>query len=143
MTALHWAVQRRDLEMMNVLLMPARIARPHQPHRREAALSRGDNGDAAAIARLLDAGEDANAVLTAEGETVLMLTSYTGNPAAVKLLLDRGADANTQQFRGQTALMWAAAEGHAEVVKLLLARGADPACPRRRRRNPSAGRRAA
>ena len=79
------------------------------------------------IARLLDAGEDPNAVLTAEGETVLMLTSYTGNADAVKLLLDRGADPNTQQFRGQTALMWAAAEGHADVVKLLLARGADPA----------------
>ncbi|HET7609953.1 MAG TPA: ankyrin repeat domain-containing protein, partial [Gammaproteobacteria bacterium] len=85
------------------------------------------NGDAAAIARLLDAGEDANAVLTAEGETVLMLTAHTGNAEAVKLLLDRGADANAQQVRGQTALMWAAAEGHAAVVKLLLARGADPA----------------
>jgi ankyrin repeat protein len=84
------------------------------------------NGDAGAIARLLDAGEDANAVLTGEGETVLMLTSHTGNPEAVKLLLDRGADPNIQQFRGQTALMWAAAEGHADVVKLLLARGADP-----------------
>jgi ankyrin repeat protein len=65
-------------------------------------------------------------VLTAEGESVLMLTSYTGNPAAVSLLLARGADPNTQQFRGQSALMWAAAEGHAEVVKLLLEHGADP-----------------
>ena len=127
MTALHWAVERRDLAMMNVLL---EAGAKHDLTNRTGAKPlylAAMNGDAAAIARLLDAGEDANAVLTAEGETVLMLTSHTGNPEAVKLLLDRGADPNTQQVRGQTALMWAAAEGHADVVKLLLARGADPA----------------
>jgi ankyrin repeat protein len=83
------------------------------------------NGSAAMIARLLDAGDDANAVLTGEGETVLMLTAYTGSPDAVKLLLDRGADVNGQQIRGQTALMWAAEQGHTAVVRLLVARGAD------------------
>jgi ankyrin repeat protein len=125
MTALHWAVQRRDLEMTNLLLNAgADVGIANRTGAKPLYLA-AVNGDAAVIARLLDAGEDANAVLTAEGETVLMLTSYTGNPAAVKLLLDRGADPNVQQFRGQTALMWAAAEGHAEVVKLLLARGAD------------------
>src|SRR5688572_5436297 len=127
MTALHWAVQRRDLPMMNVLL---EAGAKHDLTNRTGAKPvylAAINGDAAAIARLLDAGEDANAVLTAEGETVLMLASHTGNPGAVKLLLDRGADPNTQQVRGQTALMWAAAEGHADVVKLLLERGADSA----------------
>jgi ankyrin repeat protein len=127
MTALHWAVQRRDLDMMNALL--AAGAKPDSINRTGAKplYLAAMNGDAAAIARLLDAGEDANAVLTAEGETVLMLTAHTGNRDAVQVLLDRGADPNTQQFRGQTALMWAAAEGHAKVVELLLARGADPA----------------
>jgi ankyrin repeat protein len=127
MTALHWAVQRRDLEMTNALLNAgADFKVTNRTGAKPLYLAAG-NGDAAVIARLLDAGEDANAVLTGEGETVLMLTSYTGNPEAVKLLLDRGADPNTQQFRGQTALMWAAAEGHADVVRLLLARGADAA----------------
>jgi ankyrin len=126
MTALHWAVQRRDLQMTSLLLdSGADFSVTNRTGAKPLYLA-AVNGDAAVIGRLLDAGEEANAVLTAEGETVLMLTSYTGNPAAVKLLLDRGADANTQQFRGQTALMWAAAEGHAEVVKLLLQRGADP-----------------
>ena len=41
MTALHWAVQRRDLAMIDVLLGGRREARPHEPHGREAAVSRG------------------------------------------------------------------------------------------------------
>jgi ankyrin repeat protein len=126
MTALHWAVERRDLPMMNALL---EAGAKHDVANRTGARPlylAATNGDAAAIARLLDAGEDANALLTAEGESVLMLTAQTGNAEAVKVLLDRGADPNTQQLRGQTALMWAAAEGHAGVVKLLLERGADP-----------------
>ena len=126
MTALHWAVQRRDLEMTNLLLNAGADYRITNRTGAKPLYLAAINGDAAVIARLLEAGEDPNAVLTAEGETVLMLTSYTGNADAVKLLLARGADPNTQQFRGQTALMWAAAEGHAEVVKMLLASGADP-----------------
>jgi ankyrin len=127
MTALHWAVQRRDVPMVDALLdAGAKLDVTNRTGTKPLYLA-AQNGDAATIARLLDAGEDANAMLTAEGESVLMLTAYTGNADAVKLLLDRGAEPNTQQVRGQTALMWAAAEGHAPVVALLLARGADPA----------------
>jgi ankyrin repeat protein len=127
MTALHWAVQRNDLEMTNLLLNAG--ADYHIANRTGATplYLAAVNGNAAIIEGLLEAGEDANAVLTGEGETVLMLASYTGNPAAVEVLLDRGANANAQQVRGQSALMWAAAEGHTDVLKLLIERGADVA----------------
>lgn len=127
MTALHWAVQRRDLPLTDLLLdAGADYAAANRTGAKPLYLA-AMNGDAAIIGRLLEAGESANAVLTAEGETVLMLAAYTGNPEAVKVLLDRGADPNVQQARGQSALMWAASEGHTAVVELLLARGADPA----------------
>jgi ankyrin repeat protein len=127
MTALHWAVQRRDLALADLLLdAGADYTAPNRTGAKPLYLA-AMNGDAGIIGRLLDAGEDANAVLTAEGETVLMLASYTGNADAVKLLLDRGANPNAQQARGQSALMWAASEGHTAVVETLLARGADPA----------------
>ena len=125
MTALHWAVHRNDLEMTNLLLGAGADFRITNRTGARPIYLAANNGNADLIATLLAAGEDPNAVLTTEGETVLMLTAYTGNPAAVTVLLERGADVNARQFRGQSAVMWAAAEGHSEVVKLLIDRGAD------------------
>src|SRR5215510_4511335 len=74
----------------------------------------------------VEAGADAKALSTPDGETILMSAARTGNVDAVRMLLDRGADVNAREsYKGQTALMWAAAERHAPVVKLLLERGAD------------------
>ncbi|HEX5048220.1 MAG TPA: ankyrin repeat domain-containing protein [Gammaproteobacteria bacterium] len=127
MTALHWAVQHDDADMVDALLVAGADFRLTNRTGVRPLYLATVNGSAAVIGRLLDAGEDANAVLTTEGETVLMLTAQTGNPAAVKVLLDRGANPNVQQSHGQTALMWAAEQGHTEVVKLLLSRGANAA----------------
>jgi ankyrin repeat protein len=142
-TALHWAVRRNDLDMVDALLAAHADYRLANRVGVRPLYLAAMNGNADVIARLLDAGDDPNSVLTGEGETVLMLTAYTGNPAAVKLLLDRGAGVNAQQFRGQTALMFAAAEGHTDVVKLLLARGADPgistAASTKQERRPAGG----
>jgi ankyrin repeat protein len=127
MTALHWAAQRDDVEIADLLLEAGADFKLANRTGAKPLYLAAINGSAEMIARLLEAGEDPNAVLTTEGESVLMLTAYTGNAAAVETLLDRGADVNLQQARGQTALMWAAAEGHTDVVKLLIRRGADVA----------------
>jgi ankyrin repeat protein len=125
-TALHWAVHWNDAEAVALLLRaganPAATNRYGASPLSEAATS----GSAGVVKALLDAGADAKALATPDGETVLMTAARAGNVDAVRLLLDRGADVNARErYKGQTALMWAAAERHAAVVKLLLERGAD------------------
>jgi ankyrin repeat protein len=125
-TALHWAVHWNDQEAVMLLLRaganPAVVNRYGASPLSEAVTS----GSGAMIEALLNAGADARAAATADGETILMRAARAGNLDAVRLLLDRGADVNAvERYRGQTALMWAAAERHTAVVRLLLERGAD------------------
>jgi ankyrin repeat protein len=83
------------------------------------------NGSAPVIAKLLDAGADANGATT-EGETPLMTVARTGSVEAAKVLLAHGADVNSkEQWRQQTPLMWAVAESHPEMAQELIAHGAD------------------
>jgi ankyrin repeat protein len=91
-------------------------------------------GDLAAVARLLAAGADPNALVTgrnASGE-VLQTTvlceaaaqTWRLEAEAARLLLDGGADPSLADSNGFTPLMVAARTGYLEVLRLLLARGA-------------------
>ena len=59
----------------------------------EAAIS----GNFELIKVLLEAGADAKALATPDGETVLMSAARSGNVDAVRMLLDRGADVNARE----------------------------------------------
>jgi uncharacterized protein len=61
------------------------------------------------------------------GDTLLILAAYHGNPATVAALLDRGADPARLNDRGQSALAAATFRRCAEAVTALLDAGADPA----------------
>jgi ankyrin repeat protein len=96
-------------------------------------------GDGAAVARLLAAGADPNALVagrTLSGEaaqtTALREAAGYGRLEAVRLLLDGGADPSLAAGDGCTPLMSAAGRAQLEVLRLLLARGAtvDAVCPR-------------
>ncbi len=124
-TALHWAAQRNQDEIVAVLM--AAGAKPEAKTRFNvtpislAAL----NGNAKMIARMLDAGADANGTSN-EGQTLLMSASLNGNSDAVKLLIQRGAKVNAvEPYKGQTALMFAAGEGNAKAVAQLIEFSAD------------------
>ena len=54
------------------------------------------NGNAAVIAKLLEAGAGANSA-NPSGETALMTAARTGKVDAVKVLLDHGADVNARE----------------------------------------------
>ena len=83
------------------------------------------NGSAAMVKRLLEAGANPNLALLA-GETPLMVAARSADiPKSSKQLLAKGGNPNAHGTRGQTALMWAVSQQHPDVVKVLIAHGAD------------------
>jgi uncharacterized protein len=125
-TALHWAVERDDVEMVDLLIRAgARVTVRTREGVTPLQLA-ATNGSAPMIDRLLKAGADPNAALTPAGDTAVMLAARTGKPEAIRTLVEAGANVNAKEnWGGTTALMWAVSEGHAEAVKVLLAAGAD------------------
>jgi ankyrin repeat protein len=123
-TALHWAVHRNEVEIVDALLgAGARVDVSTREGVTPLSLAALD-GRTELIERLLDAGADPNG-RSEEGQTALMLAARNGRPEAVSLLLERGADANAvEPFKGQTALMWAAGEGNVDAIRLLVEHGA-------------------
>ena len=125
-TALHWAVERDDVELAELLL----IAGAHVSARTREGVTplrlAAINGSAGMLGRLIKSGADPNAPLTPARDTALMLAARTGKTDAIRLLLEAGADINAQEiWGGTTALMWAVAGGHAEAARLLASAGAD------------------
>jgi ankyrin repeat protein len=124
-TALHWAVDRDQRDIVQMLIRAGADVKAANRYGATPLFLASVNGNAGTIAMLLEAGADASSA-NADGETALMVAARTGRPEAVSALLARGADPNAKEgWRGQTALMWAAAEGHPAVIELLVARGAD------------------
>jgi ankyrin repeat protein len=90
-----------------------------------------NQGNGAAVARLLAAGADPNASVPGRmpsGEvvqsTALCEAAVHGHLEAVRLLLDGGADPSSAGSKGATPLINAAGGGQLEVLRLLLGRGA-------------------
>jgi ankyrin repeat protein len=125
-TALHWAVQADDLDMVDLLIRAgARVSTPTREGVMPMQLA-ALNGSAATLGRLIKAGADVNGALTPTADTPLMMAARAGKAEAVQLLLDSGAKIDARETWGDTtALMWAVAEGNHAVVKLLIERGAD------------------
>jgi ankyrin repeat protein len=126
MTALHWAVQKGDIELAQTLLYAgANVKATTRIGAYTPLLIASKNGNAAMIETLIGGGADPN-MATSNGTTPLMFAAQAGSPAAVKMLIDRAADVNAKEkVKGETALTFAAAYGRADVIRVLTAHGAD------------------
>lgn len=124
-TALHWAVRQDDLETADLLIRAGANVKAANRFGATPLSLAATNGNAAMIEKLLKAGEDANAVVSETGDTVLMVAARTGKPDAVAMLLNHGADANKTNATGQTALMWAASQRNSGAVQVLIEHKAD------------------
>jgi len=125
-TALHWAVERDDVELAELLLTAGARASVRTREGVTPLQLAAINGSARMLGRLIKSGADPNAPLTPAGDTALMLAARTGKTDAVRLLIEARADVDAKEtWGGTTALMWAVAEGHAEAASVLIAAGAD------------------
>jgi uncharacterized protein len=123
-TALHWAAERDDPRMVEMLLRAGANARAANRYGVQPLALAAVNGSAAVLELLLNAGADPNPGLS-PGETAIMAAARTGKVDALKVLAAHGAAIDTRDAKGQTALMWAAARNNADAVRWLVEAGSD------------------
>ena len=129
MTALHWASERGDAALVEILLnagadvdVVTRIGDYTPLH------LAGKAGSAGAVEALLEAGSDPVAVTATGAVTPMHFAAGAGNADAIAALARHGAAVDARESdRGQTPLMFAAASDRVEAVRALLAHGADAA----------------
>jgi ankyrin repeat protein len=119
-TALHWAVYRNDVPLVEHLLVLGANPNAKNDYGSSPLSEAAVVGNPAVVKKLLQAGADVESP-NADGQTALMIVARTSNLEVARLLLDHGASVNArEQWHGQTALMWAAAENQPAMVRLLL-----------------------
>jgi uncharacterized protein len=124
-TALHWAVQKNDVDLVERLIKAGANVNAKNDYGSTPMSEAAVNGSVAVLDRLLKAGADVESP-NADDQTALMVIARTSNVEAAKLLLSRGAKVNAvEKWKEQTALMWAAAESQPAMVKVLVEAGAD------------------
>lgn len=123
--ALHWLVERDDIEGAGLLLEAGADPNGASRYGVKPLYLASSHGNPAMIRLLVSSGADPNAV-DSVGETMLMAAARSGDAGAVDALLDLGANVDARDpHYGQTALMFAARNGSTEGVRALIGAGAE------------------
>jgi ankyrin repeat protein len=127
MTALHWAAERGDVALCEVVLYAgARVDVGTRIGSYTPLHIASRNGHAAVARLLLEAGADPNATITTSGAAALHLAAASGAESIVGALLASGAVVDAREAAwGQTPLVFAAASNQVGVIHLLVDAGAD------------------
>lgn len=124
-TALHWAVYRKDLELVKILLAEDADPNLRNDYGATPMIVASEHGNYPIMQALVDAGGDVESP-NSEGQTLLMAAARTGNTDTASLLLNKSAEVNAREnWGGQTALMWASSQRQPDMVRLLIQHGAD------------------
>jgi ankyrin repeat protein len=129
MTGLHWAAERADVAMLELLLEAgADVASGTRIGRYTPLHLASRRGDGQAVRLLLEAGSEVGAMTTNSGAMPLHIAAAApGGEDAVAALLDYGAEVDAREgAAGQTPLMFAAAYDRVASIEVLLRAGADP-----------------
>ncbi len=127
MTALHWAAEKGDVELAQLLVTAGASLTTTTRHGAYTPLHVAARaGRGAAVQALLDAGANPNGV-TATGATALHQAAGAGSVEAVEALIAKGATVDAKESAWeQTPLLFAASYNRPDVIKALLAHGANP-----------------
>lgn len=128
MTALHWAAERGDAALAEMLVYAGANVEAETRIGHYTPLHIASRvGDPDITRMLLEAGGSATTATSTTGATPLHLAAASGNPEVVGLLMDHGADPNARESEWeQTPLTFAAARNRPAAIAVLLERGADP-----------------
>ncbi len=121
--ALHYALNKGNGEVVNILIATGKVALPSSDERVQEAREK----IATRLKKIQEAGKPDNAEVVNAFEcwTPLMISAWRGEVDIVRLLLSQGEDVNMSDIGGHTALSRASWKGHLEIVDLLLQAGAE------------------
>ena len=128
MTALHWAAERGDTELAQLLIYAgANVSAVTRIGLYTPLHLAAKSGNAAVAKAIIDAGADVNAKANPSGATPMHLAASAGSDAVINLLADAKADVNAREAEWeQTPLIFAASANRAAAIAALIKRGGDP-----------------